>query len=111
MKMRSVLVHPDGHCEYNDTLNKPVPADDELVIRTMGCGVCGTDVLKINNRMLTKPTVLGHELVGRVVQVGGSVRDWIVGDVMVVAHHVPCGACHYCLHDQPSMCAHFKSTN
>ena len=55
--------------------------------------------------------VLGHEVVGDVVAVGAGVERFAPGDRLVVAHHVPCFACHYCRRGSVSMCRHFKRIN
>ena len=55
--------------------------------------------------------VLGHEEVGDVVAVGAGVHRFAPGDRLVVAHHVPCFACHYCRRGSVSMCRHFKRIN
>ena len=55
--------------------------------------------------------VLGHEVVGDVVAVGAGVHRFAPGDRLVVAHHVPCFACHYCRRGSVSMCRHFKRIN
>jgi L-iditol 2-dehydrogenase len=49
--------------------------------------------------------------VGDVVEVGAGVKGFAVGDRAVAAHHVPCGACHYCRRGSESMCAAFKTSN
>lgn len=88
----------------------PVPGPGELLLRVSGCGLCGSDILKIN-AAAPGPAVLGHEVVGQVVEVGAGVRRFAPGDRLVVAHHVPCFHCHYCRHGSPSMCRHFKRVN
>jgi L-iditol 2-dehydrogenase len=92
--------------------NVPVPtyAADELLIRVHGCGLCGSDILKIV-RQAPPPVKLGHELTGTIVARGTDVTGFEVGQRVVVAHHVPCGACHYCLHSNYSMCTMFKTSN
>jgi L-iditol 2-dehydrogenase len=55
--------------------------------------------------------VFGHELVGDVVEAGAGVNALAVGDRAVAAHHVPCGACHYCRRGSASMCRVFKASN
>jgi L-iditol 2-dehydrogenase len=90
----------------------PVPAlgPGELLVQPAGCGLCGSDLAKIIGHA-EPPVVLGHELAGRVVEVGAGVSAFQPGERVVVAHHVPCGACHYCRHGNPSMCAAFKASN
>jgi L-iditol 2-dehydrogenase len=89
---------------------EPVPGPGELVLRMSGCGLCGSDILKIN-AAAPGPAVLGHEVVGQVAAVGPGVRRFAPGDRLVVAHHVPCFDCHYCRRGSPSMCRHFKRVN
>ncbi len=92
-------------------LEKPQISSKEVLIQTIGCGLCGTDLLKINLKLLKQPTVLGHEIVGRVVEKGDAVSDFELGDFIVVAHHAPCFECHFCQHKSYSMCETFKKTN
>jgi len=88
----------------------PVPAigDGELLLALDACGLCGTDVMKLDTR--AKSAVLGHELVGRVAKAGAG-APFREGDRLVVSHHVPCLECHWCLRGQESMCRQFKATN
>lgn len=83
----------------------------ELLMKVHACGVCGTDVQKIQFATATPPLVLGHEVAGTVEKVGAQVQGFSVGERIVVAHHTPCYACHYCLHGNVSMCKTFKSSN
>jgi L-iditol 2-dehydrogenase len=91
----------------------PTPAigAGELLLKVRGCGLCGSDVVKIRSGRVTPPAVFGHEVVGDVVAVGGGAGGFEVGDRLVVAHHVPCFACHYCRRGSPSMCRSFKTVN
>ncbi|MEO6892068.1 MAG: alcohol dehydrogenase catalytic domain-containing protein [Ktedonobacteraceae bacterium] len=88
----------------------PAITDQELLVRVHGCGLCGSDIVKIVQQALP-PVVLGHELTGTVVERGRAVSAFALGQRVIVAHHVPCGACHYCLHGSYSMCASFKASN
>jgi L-iditol 2-dehydrogenase len=54
--------------------------------------------------------VLGHEVVGEVAEAGAGAAFGL-GERVVVAHHVPCGACHYCRRASVSMCRAFKASN
>lgn len=96
-----------------ETQELPIPqiGPGEILLKVKACGICGTDVLKVNRALPKKKTVLGHELAGVVEEVGSGVSGWKTGDRLVVAHHVPCGTCHYCRHGNHSMCRHFKQTN
>lgn len=107
--MKAVIYH-----RYDDVRVEDVPipeiGPDELLLRPAGCGLCGSDIAKIVGQT-PPPVILGHELAGRAAAVGAAVTAFRPGDRVVVAHHVPCGACHYCHHGHPSMCARFKASN
>lgn len=89
---------------------RPSLLEGDLLLQVKACGVCFSDVHKIRFQKLEKPTVLGHEIAGQVVEVGSAVRKFKVGDRIVVAHHVPCLCCHYCRHGNISMCPQFRET-
>ncbi len=107
--MKAVIYH-----SYDDIRleQRPIPVitDHELLVRVHGCGLCGSDIIKIVQRA-PAPVILGHELTGTIVERGRAVSDFAVGQRVVVAHHVPCGECHYCRHHNYSMCASFKASN
>ena len=88
----------------------PTITDDELLVKVHGCGLCGSDILKIVQQA-PPPVILGHELTGTIVKRGRAVANFTVGQHVVVAHHVPCGHCHYCRHGNSSTCASFKASN
>ncbi len=89
----------------------PVPkiGSDELLVRVMASGICGTDVVEWYRRDKV-PLVLGHEIAGEVVDAGEGVKQYKKGDKVSVSHHVPCGECHYCLNDHHSVCETLRKT-
>ncbi len=92
--------------------NTTVPSitDHELLVKVDGCGLCGSDIMKIVQHA-SPPVKLGHELTGTIVEKGREVSNFAMGQRVIVAHHVPCGICHYCKHGNYSMCASFKASN
>jgi L-iditol 2-dehydrogenase len=90
---------------------QPAAGAGDLLLRVRGCGLCGSDIAKIVAPQTRGPLVLGHEVVGDVVEVGAGVPGFRVGDRVVAAHHVPCGECHYCRRGSESMCRAFKASN
>lgn len=84
--------------------------DKGAIIRTMGCGLCGSDIVKLRQKLVKDGTVLGHEVVGEIVEIDSD-TDFKVGDKIVSAHHIPCFDCSYCENENYSMCEHFKLTN
>jgi L-iditol 2-dehydrogenase len=86
----------------------PVPGPGEMLLRLNVAGFCGTDLFKLVSDTALPGAVLGHELVGTVVMLGGGVTRFAEGDRIVVPHHVPCGDCVFCLRGNETMCAIFK---
>lgn len=80
------------------------------IVKVFGCGLCGSDIVKFKHKISPDGTVLGHEIVGKIVEIN-SETNFRVGDKIVSSHHIPCGVCHYCRHGNVSMCEHFKQTN
>jgi L-iditol 2-dehydrogenase len=86
----------------------PVPGAGEILVRVDACGVCGTDVKKIQKGLLRAPRVFGHEIAGTVARVGARVTRFREGDRVALHHHVPCGDCFYCRLGVYAQCAGYK---
>lgn len=92
-----------------EELPDPVAGPGEVVCRVLACGVCGSDVSETYvSRKL--PAVLGHEVVGEVLETGAGVDAVEVGDRVVIHHHAPCGTCRLCLRGHETLCPQFRST-
>jgi propanol-preferring alcohol dehydrogenase len=91
----------------------PQPGPGQLLMRVQACGVCRTD-LHILDGELTHPKlplILGHQIVGTVVQVGGDVQKYKAGDRIGVPWlGYTDGTCRYCLKDQENLCNHARFT-
>lgn len=90
----------------------PVPeiGPDEMLVRPMACGICGSDVLEWY-RIRKAPIVLGHELSAEVADTGANVSRFKPGDRVVVSHHVPCNTCRYCLAGNHTVCETLHTTS
>jgi len=88
----------------------PVPEirEGEVLIRVAACGICGTDIKKIQHGFVEPPQIFGHEIAGTVVAVGRGVARWRPGDRVLSFHHIPCGACFYCERKLFSQCPTYK---
>src|SRR5580700_765880 len=80
----------------------------EILVRVEACGVCHTDLKKIEYNLLPPPRVYGHEIAGVVAEVGVGVSDFSPGDRVVVFHHIPCMECFYCLRKVYAQCPVYK---
>jgi L-iditol 2-dehydrogenase len=91
-----------------DTIDTPEIAPGEILIRVEACGVCHTDLKKIEYNLLTPPRIYGHETAGVVAQVGSAVTKFQPGDRVIAFHHIPCGTCFYCRRKLYAQCPIYK---
>lgn len=105
-----VAVYYNNHDVRLEERPRPEAGRGELLVRVEASGICGTDVLEWY-RVHRAPLVLGHEVSGEVVKVGAGVAEFKEGDRVVVAHHVPCNTCRYCLKGRHTVCETLQSTN
>jgi len=89
---------------------KPEIASDEILVKVMACGLCGSDVVEWY-RVPKAPRVLGHEATGIIEEAGEKVTRYDVGDRVFVSHHVPCNKCRYCLKGNHTACETLHTTN
>jgi threonine 3-dehydrogenase len=93
---------------------EPVTGPDEVKIRVMTTGICGTDLHILTwdqwaADMIKAPLIAGHEFYGEVVEIGEDVRDVRVGDRVSGEGHVVCGTCRNCRAGRRQMCIRTES--
>lgn len=88
----------------------PTPAigRGEILVRVEACGICHTDLKKIEHNLLTPPRIYGHETAGVVAAVGEGVTRFRVGNRVVAFHHIPCLDCFYCRRKLYAQCPVYK---
>ena len=91
-----------------DEVATPEIGSGEILIRVEACGVCHTDLKKIEYDLLTPPRIYGHETAGVVAAVGANVTKYVPGDRVIVFHHIPCGTCFYCQRKLYAQCPVYK---
>ncbi len=84
------------------------PRMGELLIKTRVVGLCGTDLFKLSTDNVSEGTVLGHEIVGEIIELGSGIAHLAIGDRVVVPHHVSCGSCLFCQNGSETMCEKFR---
>ncbi len=102
----------NGKIEIIQTEKPKLNSTMGAIIRVLGCGLCGSDLVKIKHSTLEteKNIVLGHEVVGKIEEINSN-TDFKVGDIVALGHHYPCGDCEYCKNGSTSMCKTFKKSN
>lgn len=90
----------------------PTPGEREILVRVLGCTLCGSDLHTFDGRRTTPtPTILGHEIVGRIEAMGERCpQDDLAGQPLAIGDRVTwsivanCGNCFYCQNDLPQKC-------
>jgi propanol-preferring alcohol dehydrogenase len=94
-------------------LPRPTPAPGEVLLKVSACGVCHTELDEIEGRTPPPrlPMVLGHQVVGRVVERGAGTRRYSIGDRVGVAWIFgACGQCALCRSGRENLCEQFAAT-
>ncbi|MEZ5352577.1 MAG: L-threonine 3-dehydrogenase [Bryobacteraceae bacterium] len=93
-----------------DDVPDPVIGINDVLIRVLKTGICGTDVHIYNwdawaARTIRVPMVIGHEFVGEIVEIGSNVNDFSPGEIVSGEGHVVCGRCRNCMAGRRHLCA------
>ena len=107
-KMKVAMYYNNNDVRIEEQ-NIPEISDDELLVKVMASGICGSDVMEWY-RIKKAPLVLGHEISGEIVKTGKNVKKFKKGDRVFVTHHVPCNKCSFCKNDQQTLCHTLHTT-
>jgi propanol-preferring alcohol dehydrogenase len=114
--MKSMVLTRPGPIESKPLklveLPKPKPKDKEILIKVSVCGACHTDLDEAEGRLPTKvPVVPGHQVVGKVSELGRGVTKHKVGErVGVTWLYSSCGTCDFCKRGEENLCEKAKWT-
>ncbi|MGI8870769.1 MAG: L-threonine 3-dehydrogenase [Mycobacteriales bacterium] len=87
----------------------PQPGPADVLVKVLRTGICGTDLHIADwdrwaQDAVAAPLIVGHEMVGRVVETGSGVTDVVLGDLVSVEGHIVCGRCRNCLAGRRHLC-------
>ncbi|WP_223638162.1 zinc-dependent alcohol dehydrogenase [Corallococcus sp. EGB] len=104
--MKAVVFHGIGDIRLDDVAEPKLKEPTDAIIRLTASAICGTDLHMIRGTMAgMKPgTILGHEGVGVIEELGEDVRNFNVGDRVVICSTIACGNCSYCRAGYYSQC-------
>ena len=104
--MKAVVCHGIGDIRLDDVREPKLKDPTDAIIRITSSAICGTDLHMIRGTFpgMEKGTILGHEAVGVVEEVGKGVRNLNPGDRVVVPSTIGCGYCAYCRAGYYSQC-------
>jgi propanol-preferring alcohol dehydrogenase len=111
--MRAMLLDAPGRPLRSADLPRPRPGPEQVLLRVRACGVCRTDLHVADGDLpdAAFPLVLGHEIVGTVVEAGARASRHRSGDrVGVPWLGWTCGECRYCRGGRENLCAHARFT-
>ncbi len=90
-----------------EIVERPIPqaAAGEVVVKVSLCGICGSDLHGyLNGVMIPPDTIMGHECVGTIAEIGKGITGWSIGDRVAVKPLAECGDCYHCRRGQYSLC-------
>ncbi|WP_337176202.1 zinc-dependent alcohol dehydrogenase [Paludisphaera sp.] len=104
--MKAVVFHGLGDIRLEDVPQPKIEKPTDAIVRLTASAICGTDLHMVRGTMpgMVPGTVLGHEGVGVIEEVGAWVRDFKVGERVIVPSTICCGKCSYCESGYQSQC-------
>ena len=103
--MRAAVFRSAGTVETTDVPEPAILAPTDAIVRVQRAGICGSDLHFFHGKAPMDPgTVMGHEAVGLVEEVGPAVTALAVGDRVVTSFHIACGTCWFCRSGQTGLC-------
>src|SRR5436190_16263388 len=104
--MKAVVFHDVGDIRLEDVPEPKLKEKTDAIVRLTASAICGTDLHFVRGTLSgMKPgTILGHEGVGIVEEIGKDVRNLTVGDRVVIPSTIACGTCSYCRASYYSQC-------
>jgi len=96
--MRALTFHGKEKIVYDTVSDPQIIAPTDVILKTHVAGICGSDLHVYHEREqgLDHGTVMGHEVVGEVIEMGRAVRRFRRGDLVVAPFTTNCGHCYYC---------------
>ena len=96
--MKAVIFHAVGDIRLDEVAEPEIQQPTDAIVRITTSAICGTDLHFIRGTVpgMKQGTILGHEGVGVIEALGDDVRNFSVGDRVVIPSTIACGYCSYC---------------
>src|SRR5512146_3550354 len=96
--MKAVVFHGIGDIRLDNVKEPRIKQSNDAIVKLTGSAICGTDLHFVRGTMpgMRPGTILGHEAVGVVEDTGPLVRNFNLGDRVVIPSTIACGSCVYC---------------
>ena len=106
--MNAFILH-DIHDFRLETISKPVPKDNEVLVAVKAAGICGSDIPRIyQTGTYSYPLIPGHEFSGVVAELGANVDKCWLNQRVGIFPLIPCRSCIPCQKEQYEMCKHYS---
>ncbi|MGE9993454.1 alcohol dehydrogenase catalytic domain-containing protein [Peptoniphilaceae bacterium SGI.137] len=108
--MKAVILHGPENYPHNYEvmdIEKPICGSGDILIEMKAVALCGTDkriFTGAKTKGVRKDSVVGHEISGKIVEIGDKVKGYRIGDRVAVANVIPCGNCEACLSGRENAC-------
>lgn len=104
--MKAVVFHGIGDISLDNVSDPTLQHDQDAIVRLTASAICGTDLHMVRGTLpgMMPGTILGHEGVGVIEQIGRGVRNFKAGDRVLIPSTISCGACSYCRKGYTAQC-------
>lgn len=112
-KMKAAVLVDEGNLQVLSVEKPKIKNSNDILIQVECCAICGSDVSAISvprRHPVTYNTIIGHEYVGKIVEMGDSVSGFSIGERVVVEPNIACGKCAMCKNGHTNMCPNIKLT-
>jgi len=106
--LQQVMTGP-GALEFHE-VDKPVCGDDDVLLKIMRVGICGSDMHVYHGKhaFSTLPLTQGHEVSGEIAALGKNVKGMRIGQKATIEPQIFCGECYPCTHGKYNLCEKLK---
>ena len=104
--MKAITFQDIEQLAFEDAADPELVEATDVLVRVTAAGICGSDLHPYfgRERGLDVGTVMGHELIGEIEEVGAEVQDFSIGDRVVAPFTTSCGSCFYCASGLTARC-------
>lgn len=108
--MKAVRINKPNELRIIDMEKPVIDEKNNVLVKIKAAGICGSDVgiYHGKNAAATYPRVIGHEMVGEIVETGENVTKRKVGERVIIDQVTACGHCYACRKGRPNVCANLQ---
>ena len=108
--MKALCVESPNNLVIEERPMPVIQSPDEVLIKVKAAGICGSDVHIYHgtSSVATYPRVIGHEIVGEIVEIGNEVKGFVIGDRVIMDPVISCGTCYQCRIGRRNVCGKLK---